>query len=167
MALGVEVDQITRHFDTVSICLSKGLGAPVGSVLCGSRAFIETARRWRKVLGGGMRQAGVVAAAGIIALTEHVDRLVQDHDNARALAEGLSGFDDLQVDPAVVQTNMVFAAADPDLLRELQASLRAAGILTYGVGAKLRLVTHLDVSRDDIVRTLDAVQRFFARRRAA
>ena len=167
VALGVEVDQITRHFDTVSICLSKGLGAPVGSVLCGSRAFIETARRWRKVLGGGMRQAGVVAAAGIIALTEHVDRLVQDHDNARALAEGLSGFDDLQVDPAVVQTNMVFAAADPDLLRELQASLRAAGILTYGVGAKLRLVTHLDVSRDDIVRTLDAVQRFFARRRAA
>ena len=164
---GVDVQAITRHFDSVSICLSKGLGAPVGSVLCAARDFVDTARRWRKVLGGGMRQAGIVAAAGIIALTENVDRLAEDHEHAQVLAHGLARFADLHVDTAAVQTNMVFASVGEALLSELRTALRAEGILTHAVGTRLRLVTHLDITRDDVAKTLAVVERFFLQRRAA
>src|SRR5262245_49218521 len=108
----IEARDIGKLFDTVSVCLYKGLGAPVGSVLCGSAAHIAKARRWRKVLGGGMRQAGVLAAGGIHALQNNVERLAEDHDNARLLAQLLAQIDGVTVDPAAVQTNMVFVSVD-------------------------------------------------------
>ena len=155
------VAAIARHFDTVSVCLSKGLGAPVGSILCGRRDLLDKARRWRKVLGGGMRQAGVLAAAGLYALKHHVERLAEDHDNARALAEGLSGIDGLGVDPATVQTNMVFVTLPAERAEALRTFLRARNIL-LGTGNPARLVTHLDVSLADVHALVQAVQEFFA-----
>ena len=106
--LECDVKDISQYFDSVSICLSKGLGAPVGSVLCGSKDFIKSARRWRKMLGGGMRQAGVIAAAGIYALENNIERLAQDHDNALLLGRGLAELDELDVDLDSLHTNMVF-----------------------------------------------------------
>jgi threonine aldolase len=156
---GVAVREIAQHFDTVSVCLSKGLGAPVGSVLCGSAQHVAKARRWRKVLGGGMRQAGVLAAAGLYALEHNVERLAQDHANAQALAEGLHAIPGVQVDPAAVQTNMVFIALAPERAEALRGFLRARRIL-LGSGSTIRLVTHLDVSHDDVQRVLAAVREF-------
>jgi threonine aldolase len=158
---GVEAADIGRLFDTVSVCLSKGLGAPVGSVLCGSREHIAKARRWRKVLGGGMRQAGVVAAAGIYALENHIERLAEDHANARSLAQGLAGVRGVQVDPQAVQTNMVFVSVAPDRADALRAFLKARGMLIGG-GSTIRLVTHLDVDAVGIRALVDAVREFFA-----
>jgi threonine aldolase len=155
----VPVREIAQHFDTVSVCLSKGLGAPVGSVLCGSRDHIAKARRWRKVLGGGMRQAGVLAAAGLYALEHHVERLAEDHDNARALAEGLSGLPEVQVDPRAVQTNMVFMSLAPERADALRGFLRARNILLGG-GTPIRLVTHLDVTAADVKAVVQAVAEF-------
>lgn len=155
----VPVREIARHFDTVSVCLSKGLGAPVGSVLCGTRHHIGRARRWRKVLGGGMRQAGVLAAAGLYALEHHVERLAQDHDNARALAEGLAGLPGVKVDPGAVQTNMVFVSLPPERADALRAYLRARDIL-LGSGSDIRLVTHLDISPADVRAVVSAFAEF-------
>lgn len=143
--LGVDAREITQHFDSVSVCLSKGLGAPVGSVLCGSEQLIGKARRLRKMVGGGMRQAGLLAAAGLYALDHHVERLADDHANAQLLADGLreAGF---VVEP--VQTNMVYvqmgdrAAALRDFAGDRGIRLSAA--------ARLRMVTHMDVSRAQI-----------------
>lgn len=157
--LGVELDAITRHFDTVSICLSKGLGAPIGSVLCGSRDFIERARRWRKVTGGGMRQAGILAAAGIHALEHHVARLAEDHANAAALAEGLGAIAGLGVQP--VQTNMVFVTLPATAQSALVAHLRRAGVI-ISAGNPLRLVTHLDISATDVTTVIQAFRSYFA-----
>jgi threonine aldolase len=159
--LGVDVGEIGVLFDTVSVCLSKGLGAPVGSVLCGSREHIAKARRWRKVLGGGMRQAGVVAAAGIYALENHVERLTEDHANALALAQGLARVPGVQVDPQAVQTNMVFMTVPADRADALRAFLKPRGILIGG-GSTIRLVTHLDVDAAGIQSLVDAVREFFA-----
>ena len=156
--LGVDVDRITRHFDSVSICLSKGMGAPVGSVLCGSAELIAKARRWRKVVGGGMRQAGLLAAAGLYALEHHVDRLADAHDHAALLAASLQEIDGVDVDPA--QTNMVFVRFPPDRFTQLHRYLSEQGIRVSG-NNPCRFVTHLDVSRDDIERVIDAVQSFF------
>jgi threonine aldolase len=158
--LGVPVTEISRHFDTVSLCLSKGLGAPVGSVLCGRRDLILRARRWRKVVGGGMRQAGVLAAAGIIALQQHVERLAEDHENARRLAEGLAGIPALGVDPSSVQTNMVFCTIVGTDMDALRSHLRANGVV-IGTGNPLRLVTHLDVSASDIDKVVAAFGMYF------
>lgn len=151
----VPLTAITRHYDSVSFCLSKGLGAPVGSVLAGTRAFIDQAHRWRKMAGGGMRQAGILAAAGIHALEHHVERLVEDHRRARELAEGLALLPGLTVDPAAVATNMLFIAVDPELKEPLVAFLKARGILVGGYG-QLRLVTHLDISDEDVARVVGA-----------
>ena len=159
--LGVPIDAISRHFDTVSLCLSKGLGAPVGSVLCGKRDLITRARRWRKVVGGGMRQAGILAAAGIFALKQHVARLAEDHASARRLAEGLAGIPALGVDPSSVQTNMVFCTVAASDMRPLHAHLKANGIL-IGSGKPLRLVTHLDVSAGDVDTIIAAFDGYFA-----
>jgi threonine aldolase len=156
--LGVPLREISRHFDSVSLCLSKGLGAPVGSVLAGSRELIATARRWRKVLGGGMRQAGIIASAGIIALEEGMARLAEDHEHARRLAGGLAALG-LPVDPAGVQTNMIFVPLPPDVAADLTAFLRDRGILVAGREA-LRLVTHRDVSAPDIDRVIAAWEEF-------
>ncbi|NIR28146.1 MAG: low-specificity L-threonine aldolase [Gammaproteobacteria bacterium] len=164
--LGVPVTAIAVHFDSVSFCLSKGLGAPVGSLLCGPRDFVERARRWRKVAGGGMRQAGVLAAAGIVALESHVERLSEDHANAAMLAEGLAEVEEMQVDPAAVQTNMVFAYPGPDRGEALLRYLKERGIVV-NQRHPIRFVTHLDVGAEDVRTTIGAVREFFARRTAA
>ncbi len=158
--LGIDPSQIAGHFDTVSVCLSKGLGAPVGSVLVGSRAAIDRARRWRKVLGGGMRQAGLMAAAGLYALQNNVARLADDHANARALADALIGVDGVKIDPGLVQTNMVFMSVAPDLAAPLRDHLAKRGMI-ISAAPTIRLVTHLDVNRDDIVAFAQAVRDFF------
>jgi len=158
---GVPVREISRLFDTVSICLSKGLGAPVGSVLCGSRAHIAKARRWRKVLGGGMRQAGVLAAAGIYALQNNVQRLADDHANARLLAERLAAIDGIEVDSASVQTNMVFVRIAQELAEPLRSYLNQRN-MRIGGGTTVRLVTHLDVGPADVRTFTETVAQFAA-----
>ena len=143
--------EIAKHFDSVSVCFSKGLGAPVGSALVGSRELISRAHRIRKMLGGGMRQAGVLAAAALHALDHHVDRLADDHANARALAEGLQGLSGVAVQPP--QTNIVFVDLAPEKATGVVDRLRAAGVLCTGL-YRLRFVTHLDVSADDVQRAV-------------
>lgn len=161
VACGVPAREIARHFDTVSICLSKGLGAPVGSVLVGPHALIDKARRWRKVCGGGWRQAGMLAAACLHALDHHVARLADDHARAARLAERLRAIDGLAV--LGQHTNMVFIDVPVERLRALDAHLRDAGIrISIGYLPTLRLVTHLDVDDAGIARTADAFARFFA-----
>jgi len=162
----IDVREISRCFDTVSMCLSKGLGAPVGSMLCGSRDLIAKARRWRKVLGGGMRQAGVLAAAGIYALQNNVARLEQDHENARELANALRSVEAVKADYAAAQTNMVYASVEPTLAEPLRQFLKQRGILIGG-GNPVRLVLHMDVSREDVHTVAAAMRGFFAQGRAA
>lgn len=159
--LGVQLADIARCFDTVSLCLSKGLGAPVGSLLFGSTAFIDEARRWRKVTGGGMRQAGILASAGIIALTEGLSRLHQDHDNADYLASELSGISGLAVRQGWTQTNMVWLDFDVACGAELSAAARESGILLSAYGRSCRLVTHCDIEKPDLNRIIEFLARFF------
>jgi threonine aldolase len=162
VSLGVPVSEISDQFDSVSVCLSKGLGAPVGSLLCGPRELIDKARRWRKVLGGGMRQAGVLAAAGMYALQNHVERLREDHDNARRLAEGLMRLPQLAVAGGAARTNMVFVDIGQNDPARLGAYLAERDILISGSGTT-RLVTHLDIDASDIDRFVGEVERFFGR----
>jgi threonine aldolase len=166
VASGVPARAIARHFDSVSVCLSKGLGAPVGSVLVGSAALIDKARRWRKVAGGGWRQAGMLAAAGLHALDHHVARLADDHARAARLAAQLAQLPGLRL--LGQHTNMVFVEVSAERLRELDAHLRDAGIrISIGYLPTLRLVTHLDVDDDGIARTAEAFRAFFTRGRGA
>ncbi len=160
--LGVPVDRITASFDSVSFCLSKGLGAPVGSVLCGRRDLIQKARRWRKVAGGGMRQAGVIAAAGIVALQSHVDRLAEDHANAKALAQGLAGVAGLSVNPHEVQTNMLFVSVAAGDSASFSEHMRKRGIYV-STGTPIRMVTHLDFLTEHIPVVVEAARAYFAR----
>jgi len=148
-------------FDSVSACLSKGLGAPVGTVLCGSREFIDAARRWRKVVGGGWRQAGILAAAGVYALKHNVDRLVEDHDKARQLAEGLANIDEIEVDQAAVQTNMVFINLPEAAATTLSPFLRDNGIRISVEYNPVRLVTHLDVTDEGIRHVISTFETYF------
>lgn len=160
VAQNIPLTDICQHYDTISICLSKGLGAPVGSVLVGPKEFIDMAHRWRKTCGGGMRQAGVLAAAGQYALENHFDRLAEDHQNARTMAEGLQQFEQLSIDMASVQTNMVFLNCDPAVREPLIEHLKGNNILIGGY-EQLRLVTHLDISPDDIDRVVATFTTFF------
>lgn len=153
---------LVAKIDTVSLCLSKGLGAPVGSVLTGPKDFIRRARRLRKMLGGGMRQAGVIAAAGLYALENNVDRLAEDHANAERLAEGLRGLNRLKVHRDPSATNMVFVEPDEADHDALRAWLGERGITISAGKPAIRLVSHLDVNSDDIDRTVEAVQSFYA-----
>ncbi len=158
-----EARRIAQCFDSVSVCLSKGLGAPVGSVLCASRELIGRAHRIRKMAGGGMRQAGVIAAAGSYALDHHVDRLAQDHALASRLAAGLDGIDGLQVEAP--QTNIVFVdlvGAAKARSAELMPYLLSHGILATGL-YRLRFVTHLDVDAAGVDRAVEVIRGFFAR----
>jgi threonine aldolase len=148
--------EIARHFDSVSVCFSKGLGAPVGSALVGTRDFIARAHRMRKMLGGGMRQAGVLAAAASHALEHHVERLAQDHAHARALAAGLQGLAGVGVQPP--QTNILFVDLAPEKAAGVVERLRGAGVLCTGL-YRLRFVTHLDVSSADIDRAVAVLRR--------
>jgi threonine aldolase len=163
--LGVDLKKISRNFDTISICLSKGLGAPVGSVLCGSTELINKARRWRKVLGGGMRQAGILAAAGIYALEHNVNRLKEDHDNAEYFARALAELDEIEVDLETVQTNILFINVK-ERYSELQSHLNSKGILMPPKPRKtglVRCVTHLDIEREDLSRVVKEVKFFYAK----
>jgi len=159
VALGVDVRALTRGFDTVMFCLSKGLGAPVGSMLVGSAALMARARVYRKALGGGMRQAGVLAAAGLIALEEGPKRLGEDHANARLLAEALAHTEGVSIDLVTVETNIVvFRLTAGRGAAELVARLKARGVLAGAFGPDaIRLVTHRDVSRDDCIDAAEAL----------
>ncbi len=160
VAMKVSLAEAAAAFDTVSICLSKGLGAPAGSVLVGPKALIERAHRWRKVLGGGMRQAGVLAAAGLYALEHNFARLAEDHANAEYLSKGLANIAGLEVRPQ--STNMVFVKLPEDHRQALADSLEARGIIIRATPI-CRLVTHLDVTRADMDATIDGFQAYFSR----
>ena len=160
--LKIPVRDIAQHFDSIAFCLSKGLGAPVGSVLCSTEALVKRAHRWRKVLGGGMRQAGILAAAGLVALNNHIERLAEDHANARELADGLASVDELEVDPEKVQTNMVLVSMDQNHCDALAKFLRQHEILVAS-GKTTRLVTHLDVTADDVQSVVKRFKEFFAK----
>lgn len=170
IALGVPPAELARHTDTISFCLSKGLSAPVGSLLCGSRDFIAEARRQRKMVGGGMRQAGILAAAGIVALETMIDRLVDDHANAKHLAESIADIPGIDLDPARVKTNIVFFDLSPtqtsrglrpaalDAAR-MAEQLARAGVLIGPAGERrMRAVTHYGIARADIETTIGAIK---------
>jgi len=162
VALGVELAAVAEPFDSVSICLSKGLGAPAGSLLCADAAFIERARRWRKMVGGGMRQCGILAAAGIVALDNNIARLADDHARAQRLAEGLMRIDGVQVTGGGARTNMVFInlpGRDLDQLREYAAPRGL--LLGARAGADvIRLVTHLHISDRDVDEAVEIIGAF-------
>ncbi len=159
IALGVPARDVAQHFDTVSVCFSKGLGAPVGSALCGPRALIKSAHRWRKMLGGGMRQAGVLAAAALHALDHHVVRLADDHALAQRLAQGLSGLPNLDVEPP--ETNMVFVDVRGNRAAGLLAHLKSRGVLATGL-YRLRFVTHLDVDAEGVAHAVATVREYLS-----
>ena len=158
--LGVKVREIVDFVDSASICFSKGLGAPIGSLLCGSGEFIASAKRWRKMAGGGLRQAGVLAAAIDYALDHNVDRLKSDHENAKRLAQALSRLDSITL--ISNQTNMVFIElADEDTGAHLTQFLAKRGVKTLG-GKRMRLVTHLDISAEDTETVIALFREYFA-----
>jgi threonine aldolase len=164
VALGIPASELAACADSVMFCLSKGLCAPVGSMLCGTREFIAEAHRVRKLFGGGMRQVGVLAAAGIVALERMVDRLAEDHQKARRLAEGLAQIPTLKVDLETVQTNMVYVDVSGTKLTGAQAvaALQNEGVLCLALAPNLlRMVTHHDVSNEDIDTALAAASRVF------
>jgi threonine aldolase len=164
VALGVEARDLVADADSVSFCLSKGLAAPVGSVICGTADFIVKARRARKIIGGGMRQAGVLAASGIVALTEMIDRLAEDHANARKLAEGLADIPGLSIDPAMIKTNIVyFETTREDLFEdELVRRLEKEGIQIAAMGPRLlRAVTYYQIKGEDIEFALHAFSKIW------
>lgn len=153
VSLEVPVSKLVKDVDDVSFCLSKGLSAPVGSILCGSQDFIDAARKWRKMIGGGMRQAGIMAAAGIVAMETMVDRLAEDHANASRLAQGLAQIDGLGVDPNMFQTNIVFADADPVLgsVPEFISRLGHHGLkVSYPGARRFRMVTHRHITSENV-----------------
>ena len=159
VSLNIPVSDLVAAADTVTFCLSKGLAAPVGSVLCGSRETIEEARRWVKYLGGSMRQAGIIAAAGVYALDNMVDRLAEDHDNAQRLAKGLAAIPGLEMDPERVQSNILFCHVDQAHSAELAAMIDAEGIKFYDIGPELgwRFVTSYGITASDIDHALDVI----------
>lgn len=160
VALGMDIGDFVAPFDTVSICLSKGLGAPVGSVLVGRQDLIAIARRHRKMLGGGLRQSGILAAAGLYALEHNVDRLAEDHRRAKALAEGLARHEALRV--TMPDTNILWVDMAADLGERFTAYLGEHGVGVTGRYGQQRWVTHLDVDEADVTQALALVDRFFA-----
>lgn len=160
VALSESVADLTRQCDSVMFTLSKGLGAPAGSILIGTNEFVKEARVWRKRLGGGMRQIGILAAAGLIALVEGPKRLYEDHANARVLAEGLANIPGIAIDVEKAVTNIVIfdISGTNKTSGEIVAGLNAAGILAIGFGNSIRMVTHCDVSNDDVRATVAAMQ---------
>ena len=162
---GIDVAQITRLFDSATCCFSKGLGAPLGSVLCGPRDIIQSARRWRKLLGGGMRQAGIAAAGAIHAIEHHVERLADDHDNARWIANELAQLEELKVQYGSTQTNMVFVSMPENESRQLAAFLKKRGIIITP-GTTIRIVTHLGVDQTAARDLVDAIKSFLVSKKS-
>ena len=161
VASGIGPREWAKHFDSISICFSKGLGAPIGSALVGSKAMIQEARRVRKLFGGGMRQAGFLAAAGLYALDHNIDRLAEDHANAKLLATAIAETPGLRLTPGTVQTNLVWFEAEKRLgsAREIAARLREKGVLVAALGNQtLRAVTHLNVSRSQCVEAAEVIR---------
>jgi threonine aldolase len=158
-AAAESVADLTKDCDSVQFCLSKALGAPVGSILLGTKDFIDQARVWRKRLGGGMRQVGILAAAGLIALEETPGILHIDHENARLLAEGLAGLNGIEVDTERVMTNIVIldVAGTGKSQQDICDELERSGVRAIGWDTKIRMVTHYDVSKEDIEKTLDVI----------
>lgn len=164
IATGIPLDEYAKHFDSVSVCLSKGLGAPIGSVISGSSDFIQIARRNRKMFGGGMRQVGIIAAGGIYAIENNFNRLVEDHRNAKVLAQGLSKIAKISVDLESVQTNIVVIDLKESGMEvgEVLNQLKEKGVLAVPFGKnKIRCVTHLDVNEDDIYLALKVFREVF------
>jgi threonine aldolase len=160
---GISLRESAIGFDSISVCLSKGLGAPVGSVLLGPKEFIERGKRWRKMLGGGMRQAGVLAAAGLYALEHNVERLADDHANAARLSDGLAAIEGLQVDTP--QTNIFYVEVPPAAVDGLRAALLAERIRAT-VGQHTRLVTHINITQEDVDKVIAVFAAFFRSWRA-
>jgi threonine aldolase len=161
VATGISAADWSSHFDTVSVCFSKGLGAPVGSALCGPTDLIRQARRHRKALGGGMRQAGIIAAGALYALDHNIDRLADDHANARILAEAIRNTPGLRLDPEIIDTNIVIFEIDPELgtAAAFCARLRDEGVwMNATAPQRIRAVTHLDVSREQVMHASSVVQ---------
>ena len=158
VALEVPAAELAADVDSVTFCLSKGLSCPVGSVVCGSREFIAEATRWRKMLGAGMRQVGVLAAAGLVALDTMIERLAEDHANARVLAHGLARFDAIDLEPDLIQTNIVRFEVAPGRGNEIAAELRRAGVLINPGTSELRMVTHYGITAQDVTATLEAMR---------
>ena len=161
VALGVPASELTEHADSVTFCLSKGLAAPVGSLVCGTADFVARARRMRKMVGGGMRQVGIIAAAGIVALETMVDRLAEDHEHARLLAQGLDRIPGVRIDTESVQSNIVVFGVDDGAT--FQSHLHEAGVLTTAFGpTRVRMVPHYGIMREDIEEALERVRRVAA-----
>jgi threonine aldolase len=166
VATGIPAATWAASFDTVSVCFSKGLGAPVGSALVGPRELIARARRVRKLFGGGMRQAGVLAAAALYALDHHVERVAEDHRNAQVLARAIQETPGLRLEPAEVETNLVWFTVERGLgtARDVAAALKARGVLVHASGPqRLRACTHLDVSAAQVARAAEAIHAAVAR----
>lgn len=165
VGLGVDPKEITKYVNTVQFCLSKGLSAPMGSILAGPKSFIERARKWRKMLGGGMRQSGIAGAAGIVALEEMVARLEEDHVHAKKLAEGLADIEGIDIDAEGVETNMIMFSIeglemDSDHFIE---KLKERGVLANSVGRyRIRFVTHREIANEDIDKVVEIVKRIIA-----
>jgi len=158
VALGVPVADLVRPVDSVAFSLCKGLACPVGSVLCGSAEFIQRARRYRKMVGGGMRQAGIIAAAGIVALESMIDRLAEDHENACLLAQGLAAVPGLSLVPPQVDSNMVFFTLDGVNAFELASRLSQAKVLCLAEAGRVRLVTHYGIERADVEEAVERIR---------
>jgi threonine aldolase len=161
VASGVPAAQWAQHFDTVSVCFSKGLGAPVGSALCGTRQMIDRALRHRKVFGGGMRQSGVIASAALYALENHVERLAEDHANAKRLGEAIRQIEGLELRPPQVDTNLIIFRVDPRLgtAADFSGRLKLHGLLVGAFdGVFIRAVTHLDVGQEEVDRAAEILR---------
>ena len=159
VAQGVEVQELVEDADSMSFCMSKGLAAPVGSIICGSKDFIDQARGIRKGLGGGMRQAGIIAAAGIVALENMVDRLQEDHTNARLLADGIADLSGVVLDPETIKTNIIYFDLDDAAMESANflTVLATKGIQFFDTGPRrFRMVTHYGITAEDILYTIDA-----------
>jgi len=160
IALGVPADSLARDADSVMFCLSKGLAAPVGSVLCGSGEFIVRARQSRRWVGGGMRQVGILAAAGVVALETMIERLAEDHENGRLLADGLATIGGISIDPAHVRTNIVIFTVQDWEVRDFLNALSAESVLALPLSPdRVRMVTHYGIERSDIEQAVEAIRR--------
>ena len=161
VSLGIDVKELAAPADSATFCLSKGLSCPIGSVVVGSADFIARARRWRKMLGAGMRQVGVIAAAGIYSLDNMIERLEEDHVNAKKLAEGLAEIDGISVDPDNIHSNIVFFSIPPGSAAAISANLKERGILVNPGDPMMRMVTHYGISSEDIDYTLVSIEEHF------
>jgi threonine aldolase len=167
VATGIKPQEYAQWADSVSVCLSKGLGAPIGSLVSGSKTFIERVHRFRKMFGGGMRQVGIIAAAGIYALEHHLERLKEDHQNAKRLGVGLKEMKGVSIDPRHVETNiLIFNIAHAGMTAaQVAEGMKNEGVLIHAFGnTQIRLVTHLDVSAEDIERALKAFEKVFGKK---